>query len=200
MTRRTEHGFTLIELLVALALVSALLALLFSGIGLGIKSMTRLDDQVARIEARRSLAFTLRREIAATYPATEGRAAMATFVGQPAAMSFLSLGTGAGAGFTRVWLMLEAAPEGGNLVLMRRPQAPGLWFGLERVVLARGVATFRLAYFGAPTPAESPAWRDHWEGYRAPPELVRIALTLTSDGAYAWPDEVVRIWTAGTGS
>ena len=116
MTRRAERGFTLIELLVALALVAALLGVLFSGIGLGVKSMTRLDDQVARIEARRSLAFALRREIAATYPATEGRVAAATFVGQPAAMSFLSLGAGASAGYTRVWLMLEDAADGSRVV------------------------------------------------------------------------------------
>jgi general secretion pathway protein J len=202
-TRRAERGFTLIELMVALALVAALLALLFSGIGLGVKSMARLDDQVARIDARRSLAFALRREIAATYTATEGAAIAAAFVGQPSTMSFLSLGAGAAAGFTRVWLMLEpGGPQdfggGGNLVLMRRPQAPGVWFGFERVVLAHGVAGFRLAYFGAPTPTEPPAWRDRWEGFRSPPELVRISLALASDGAYAWPDEVVRIWTAGS--
>jgi general secretion pathway protein J len=195
--RRGERGFTLIELLVALALTAAILVLLFSGIGLGFKGMERLDDQVTRIEARRSLAFTLRRQISGAYPATIGPATGATFVGQPAVMSFLSLEGAAGPGYSRVWLMLEDTPSGRNLVLMRRPQAPGVWFGFERTVLARGVTRFSLAYFGAATPSEPREWHPSWEGFRTPPELIRIALALASDGAYAWPDEVVHIWTAG---
>jgi general secretion pathway protein J len=195
-TQGGERGFTLIELLVALALLAAILVLLFSGVGIGLKGVARLDDQVARIEARRNLAFALRRELAAAYPATEARMTAASFVGQPTAMSFLSLEAGAGPGYTRVWLMLEDTPEGRNLVLMRRPQAPGLWLGFERTVLARGVAKFHLAYFGAPVPSEPPAWHDRWEDFRTPPGLVRIALALTSDRGYAWPDEIVRLWAA----
>ena len=193
-----QRGFTLVELLVALALTAALLTVLFAGIGLGIKGMARLDDQVGRIEARRSLGAALRREIAAAYPASEGPAATATFVGRAGVLSFLSLEGGAGPAFTRVWLMVEDTPasEGGGhaLVLMRRPQAPGQWLGFERTVLARGVARFRLAYFGAPAPSEPRAWHDAWEGYRVPPELIRVSLALDSDAGYAWPDEVVRVW------
>jgi len=37
-----------------------ILVLLFTGVGLGFKGMSRLDDQVGRIEARRNLAFALR--------------------------------------------------------------------------------------------------------------------------------------------
>ena len=203
MTRRSlrrgrgdTRGFTLIELLVALALLSGLLLVLFSGVSLGLKSMTRLDAQVARIETRRNLDFTLRREIAAAYPASDGPMTAATFVGQPNALTFLSLAGNAAPSYARVWLMLADGdgPGDHNLVLMRRPQTPGQWFGFERVVLARGVARFRLAYFGATTPAEPRTWHASWEGFRAPPELIRISLTLDSDGDYAWPDEVVRVW------
>jgi prepilin-type N-terminal cleavage/methylation domain-containing protein len=196
MTRQNESGFTLIELLVGLALTAAILVLLFSGVGLGFKGMARLDDQVGRIEARRTLAFTLRRQIAAAYPATEAPVVAPTFVGQATTLSFLSLDSNAGPGFSRVWLMLEDGREGRNLVVMRRMQAPDQWFGFERAVLARGVTRFHLDYFGAVAPGESPAWRDSWDGLRVPPELVRVSLALASDGAYAWPDQVIRIWTA----
>jgi len=194
--RRNETGFSLVELLVALALTAAILVLLFSGINLGFRGMDRLDDQVSRIEARRSLAFTLRRQIAGVYPATLDATSAATFVGQPTVMSFLSLDGAAGAGYSRVWLMLEDTPAGRNLVLMRRPQVPGLLVGFERTVLAHGVTGFQLGYFGATATGGPRDWHDRWEGLRAPPELIRVALALRDDGAYAWPDEVVRVWTA----
>jgi general secretion pathway protein J len=199
MTRRrgAAAGFTLIELLVALALTAAILVLLFSGINLGFRGMDRLDGQVARIEARRSLAFTLRRQIAGIYPATLGSVGAATFAGRPTVVSFLSLDGAAGAGYSRVWLMLEDTPDGRNLVLMRRPQLPGLLVGFERTVLARRVTGFSLAYFGATAAGAPRDWHESWEGLRAPPELIRVALALSDDGAYAWPDEVVRVWTAG---
>ena len=55
-----------------------------------------------------------------------------------------------------------------------------------------------LAYFGATSPAEPRAWHTAWEGRRVPPELVRVTLALASDGSYAWPDEVVRVWAGAT--
>ncbi|MBV8170034.1 MAG: type II secretion system protein [Alphaproteobacteria bacterium] len=129
MKRQSERGFTLIELLVGLALTSMILVLLFTGVGLGFKGMSRLDDQVGRIETRRNLAFALRRQIAAAYPASEGLVTSPSFVGQPTTLSFLSLDSNAGPGFSRLWLMLEETGEGRNLVLMRRMQAPDQWFG-----------------------------------------------------------------------
>lgn len=195
--RRTgERGFTLIELLVGLALTAAILVVLFSGVGLGFKGMARLDDQVGRIEARRNLAYALRRQIAAAYPASEGLVAQPNFVGQQEALSFLSLDSSAGPALSRVWLMVEDGQDGRNLILMRRPQETNQWFSFERAVLARGVTTFSLSYFGPTVPGEPPTWHPQWEGRRTPPELVRVQLALASDGAYAWPDQVIRVWTA----
>lgn len=196
MTRRSERGFTLIELLIGLALTAGILVVLFTGVGLGFKGMARLDDQVGRIEARRNLAFALRRQIAAAYPASEANITAPSFVGQPAALSFLSLESNAGPGVSRIWLLLEDTPDGRNLVLMRRPHNIDAWFAFERAVLARGVTDFRLAYFGPAAPGEPAAWHDRWEARRTPPELVRVALALAGDGAYQWPDQVIRVWTA----
>ena len=110
--RRSERGFTLIELLIGLALTAAIVVVLFSGVGLGFKGMARLDDQVGRIEARRNLAFALRRQIAAAYPSSDANVATPSFVGQPSALSLLSLETSAGPGVSRIWLMLEDTPDG----------------------------------------------------------------------------------------
>ncbi len=65
VTRRpAERGFTLVEVIVAVALTSAILAVLFAGIGIGFKGMARIDADADRLE-RRQIDFLLRRQLAA---------------------------------------------------------------------------------------------------------------------------------------
>jgi len=103
------------------------------------------------------------------------------------ALSFLSLDSNAGPGFSRLWLMLEDTRDGRNLVLMRRMQAPDQWFASSarfwRAASPRSIWPISaLARRASRQPGATAG-----EGRRTPPELVRVALTLASDGGYAWP-------------
>jgi len=194
-SRARSGGFTLVEIVVALALASLLLVVLFSGIGLGFGAAERIEARATALEARRNLAFVLRRQLAAAYPGGVTEESTPSFVGAPSLVSFLALESSAGPGLSRVWVVLEDDRAGRRVVLLRQPaDAP-----IERAVLARDVAEFRLAYFGAPTGADERTWRDRWERSRRAPEAVSIRLVLDGDGDRAWPESVVRIWSGAGG-
>jgi general secretion pathway protein J len=196
LRRRGERGFTLVEVIVAVALTAALVALLFAGIGIGFKGMARVDAGAERLERRRQIEFMLRRQLGAAYPASDTRPTESTFGGTPEAVTFLALDGATGPGFYRVWIALETDGRDRRLVMTRHAIAGGSVVGFDRAVLARDVAEFRLSYFGTANPNEPPRWVERWEQRRWLPDLVRVRLTLTGEGGHAWPDAMIRLWTA----
>jgi hypothetical protein len=45
------------------------------------------------------------------------------------------------------------------------------------------------AYFGSESDTDEPAWHDQWMHQKAPPELIRMQLTM--ENGETWPDIVV---------
>jgi prepilin-type N-terminal cleavage/methylation domain-containing protein len=187
-----QAGFSLVEVLVALALTALVMVVLFAGVGLGLRGIGSVEGAAGDLDTRRNLEAVLRRQLAAAYPGFGPLTREPGFVGAPQAVSFLALNGPDGPGLARVWLVLEDGNDGRRLVLSRtRPGG-----GLVRAVLARHVASFRLAYLGAPNREAGRGWHDRWEGSRNLPELVRVSLRLAGDGEGRWPDEVVRLWAS----
>jgi general secretion pathway protein J len=201
--RHRQRGFTLIELIVALALTASLVVVLFSAIGLGFRGMARVEADASVLERRQQIDYLLRRQLAATYPASDVFATESPLTGSAQAMTFYALDGPTGPGLYRVWLVLDedsGGDSGGkSLVLTRQALSAGQVGGFERTVLARHVASFRLAYFGRTDQTTSPAWQESWDGVRWPPDLVRVTLQLEGETPGAWPETVIRLWAAEHG-
>jgi len=173
--RAVPRGFTLVELLVAVALAGLVLLALFGGMAIAVRGVAQLASGSERVDERRQLALWLRREIEVALPPDRGGLARLPFVGEAAALRFLTIDA---AGATEVSLALEAAPAGTpdavRLVLARRPLDGGL---SARVVLARDLASLRFSYWGRHAEAEDARWADSWSDPREVPVLVRVAIT-----------------------
>jgi len=186
---RTPHGFTLVELLIALALAGLVALLLLSATRMASLGVNRVSTQAERLEARRNLEDLLRRELSAAI-ASPLLPNAPPLVGGPEKLEFLSLAEDSGAGLYRVSLAVES----GALVLSRRRNGVAGDSAPEQTLLAPFLASFAIAYFGAPAPSAEPRWQARWEGSRSLPTLVRITLD-TGDGIVR-PPLVVRLWTA----
>lgn len=185
--RHRAAGFTLIEIVAALALAGLVSLILLQGIRFTATAYDRLARHADRLDDRFSVENLLRRTLATAlaFPVV-GREA--GFAGGPERLSFV---TAVDDGLYRI----ELTAVDHELILTRRlaialgdPQR-------QRSVLAAKLRAFRLAYFGAPSPADKPSWHDRWEGIVAPPLLVRI--TLDAEGDDPWPPIVVHLWGAG---
>jgi general secretion pathway protein J len=174
--RAVARGFTLVELLVAMALAGLVLLALFGGMAIAVRGVAQLASGSERVDERRQLALWLRREIEVALPPDRGGLVRLPFVGEAAALRFLTIDA---AGATEVSLALEAATAGTSgavvrLVLARRPVEGGL---PARVVLARDLASLRFSYWGRHAEAEDARWADSWSDPREVPVLVRVAIT-----------------------
>ena len=187
MKKDRAAGFTLIELVVALGLAGLVSLILLQGIRFTATAYDRLARHADRLDDRASLESLLRRTLA-TALALPANGREATFAGQPDRLSFVTVGDDGLYNF-------ELAVADRELILTRRITPALADPQRQRSVLATRLRAFRLAYFGAPSPADAPAWRDRWQGAAYPPQLVRI--TIDAEGDEAWPPIVVHVWGAG---
>ena len=193
MSGRGQHGFTLVELLIALALTGLVSLLLLSATRMAALGVDRVSAQTERLEARRALEDLLRRELSAAV-ASPLLPNVPPLAGGPETLEFLSLAEDSGAGLYRIRLAVENA-GGSNALVLSRSRSAAVAGAPQRTVLAPRLASFAIAYFGAPDESGEAKWHARWEGARALPQLVRITLDL-GDGI-ARPPLVVRLWTAG---
>ncbi|HEX6440553.1 MAG TPA: prepilin-type N-terminal cleavage/methylation domain-containing protein [Stellaceae bacterium] len=200
MTRclRERHsraaGFTLVELAVALALAGLVSVILLYGVRVSALGLDRLSRYAEQVDDRRSIEALIRRAFAsvAAIPVYEGAP---SFLGGPTGVKFLSLGEDGGTGLYRVEIALDVTRRDRPLILSRRLANPSGSARPQQSVLLRNVAAFQIAYFGAVSPNDDPAWQARWEGLGYPPKLVRITFS-GADGQIRAPI-IVRLWNAG---
>ena len=190
--RAGSGGFSLIEVLVALALFSLLFLVLSDGLSLGVRALDRIEVAADRLEIRRSLDATLRRELETLHPGAGGTGEQAriAFDGEATAMSFLSLGPPGAPGLARLRLRFESGPQGRRLMLERFPAFGSTQAPIESTILSDQVQGFALAYYGVLSPDPTPRWYQTWREAPALPELIRVTLTL-GHGSDPWPDLIV---------
>ncbi|MGE5168974.1 MAG: prepilin-type N-terminal cleavage/methylation domain-containing protein [Rudaea sp.] len=194
---RRDRGFTLLELIVALVLLGLLSTVLFGSVRFAGRST---DSGEAKVEAAASMRLAqefLRANLEAQHPLR-----MRKIVGWPLlftgasdelryAASLPSRVAGGGIWFYRLTVRGDDARS--PLVLERMipdlaADAPPEFTNADRSVLADGIASLKLAYFGRDENAAqsvTPTWRDQWNDTQRLPLLIRIDVT-PKQGA-PWP-------------
>ncbi|HET9750391.1 MAG TPA: prepilin-type N-terminal cleavage/methylation domain-containing protein, partial [Casimicrobiaceae bacterium] len=168
-------GFTLLELIVALVLLGLLSAVLFGSLRLAGQSTDRGDAAAQRAASMRLAQQFLRANLEAQHPLR-----MRKIVDWP----LLFTGTGdeiryaaelparvAGGGVWFYRLAVHTDEPKSPLVLERvvpdlAAEAPPEFTDAERSVLADGIASLKLAYYGRDADAAlsvAPTWRERWD-------------------------------------
>lgn len=194
---RRSQGFTLLELLIGMTLVGFILSLLFAGLNLGTRSWEAGEQRMVTSSRQAVVVDFIRRAIEQTYPLRwrVGEEDRLAFAGEAESLRFV--GTVAmhdGASGNHLIALDLADGETGRDLVMRwqlpDPGAPGFEpiEQAEPKVLIKAVKEMALAYFGAQSETEDPAWHDQWLDQKTPPELIRLQLTM--ENGETWPDIV----------
>jgi general secretion pathway protein J len=195
--RRISSGFTLLELIIALVLLAMLSGVLFGSVKLAGRST---DSGEARAEAAASMRLAqsfLRTSLEAQHPLRMRKIVdwPLLFVGASDELRYAAelppRVAGGGIWFYR--LAVRSDDSRAPLVLERMipdlaAAAPPEFANADRSVLAEGIASLKLGYFGRdPDAAQTvaPSWRDHWSDTQRLPLLIRVDVT-PKQGA-AWP-------------
>ena len=194
---RRSQGFTLLELLIGMTLVGFILSLLFAGLNLGTRSWEAGEQRMATSSRQAVVVDFIRRAIEQTYPLRwrVGEEDRLAFAGEAESLRFVgtvAMHDGA-SGNHLIALDLVDGEIGRDLVMrwqLPDPGAPGFEpiEQAEPKVLIKAVKEMALAYFGAQSETEDPAWHDQWLDQKTPPELIRLQLTM--ENGETWPDIV----------
>ena len=188
------QGFTLLELLIGMTLVGFILTLLFAGLRLGTQSWEVGDRRMVSSSRQAIVIDFIRRALEQTYPLRwpiDGEEQLA-FAGEADSLRFVgSISTHSGVlGNHLLSLDLADGEIGRDLVIrwqLPDPREPGFEFpeAANQKVLVKAIKSMNLAYFGAKTDLEEPAWHDQWLLQKTPPELIRLQLIL--ENGETWP-------------
>lgn len=194
---RRSQGFTLLELLIGMTLVGFILSLLFAGLNLGTRSWEAGEQRMVTSSRQAVVVDFIRRAIEQTYPLRwrVGEEDRLAFAGEAESLRFVgtvAMHEGA-SGNHLIALDLVDGETGRDLVMrwqLPDPGAPGFEpiEQAEPKVLIKAVQDMALAYFGAQSETEDPAWHDQWIDQKTPPELIRLQLTM--ENGETWPDIV----------
>jgi general secretion pathway protein J len=184
---RKSAGFTLIELVLAMALLSAMMLLMYSGLSFSLRSWDAGESNGRRTADRRIGENFLRRELAELFPMRwkDPMAVKVAFLGEPEKLKFVSsrpAGITQG-GLSLVGIEVESggSPRERHLVMRRAmPDDEAKDFGplekAERTVLIEDVESVKFDYFGTENDFTEPKWFETWPYPDRIPRMVRLRI------------------------
>jgi general secretion pathway protein J len=202
MTRRAAAGFTLIEVVLAMALLAAIMVLLYSGLTFALRSWDAGDANGRRVADQRLGENFLRRELTEMFPMRwkDPTTVKFAFEGEEDHVRFVSPRPPGiqQSGLALVSLELQEV-EGSrarNLVMRRAlPNDEATDFGplakAEPAILLTNVDSIAFSYFGAENDFAEPKWTESWSFGGSIPQLVR--LRVKGANGEMLPDFVIRV-------
>jgi general secretion pathway protein J len=192
-----QYGFTLLELIIALVLLGLLSGVLFGSVKLAGRSTNSGEAKTEAASSMRLAQEFLRTNLEAQHPLRMRKIVEwpLLFVGASDELRYASelppRVAGGGIWFYR--LRVSADDARSPLVLERMipdlsADAPPEFVNADRSILAEGIASLKLGYFGRDPDAASsvaPSWRDHWNDPQRLPLLIRIDVTPKTGAP--WP-------------
>lgn len=200
MTRHANRGFTLLEVLVATTIFSLVIAVLYAGYRLGMRSWESGERTQAAVSELRLASSFIRRHAAEAFPlaVSESRAWRLWFHGEPERLVFITampayLGQG---GMYEMTLRIDQAGDASSLTVARRLLHPDAETGRPGVddrarPLVEDLESATFDYFGTSEKDGVPSWHRSWVNQQRMPRLVR--LRLASRRAGTWPDVVIHL-------
>lgn len=181
MRRNARSGFTLLEMLLSITLLSLIIGALLGGLHLGRRSWERgrLYEGVSEVEeAARAIGDQLGRVYPVQVPRADNAATVA-FLGRPDGCRIVALSEG-GAQYGGL-ILTEIGADGDGIGIWTRVFRTPDWTNAGRgamnaVSALRGVAYFRLSYFGAIERGKPPVWTDEWIERDGLPLLIGVRL------------------------
>ena len=201
MSVARARGFTLVELIVALMLMALMASVLFGSLRLAGRSWDAGEAKAVQVAEMRQTQEFLRAQLSAQYPQRLRKVAEfpLLFAGERDEIRYTAALPPRVADGGVFYFRLVAVRDGARrqLVLERvipEPDAavPPDFNGAERSVLADGIDTLKLAYFGRDAnagDADAPTWRDRWDDSQRLPLLVRIE--VAPERGEPWPALIV---------
>lgn len=200
MRNRALSGFTLLEMLVSITIFSLVIAVLYSGYRLGIRSWESGERTHAAVSELRLAGSFIRRHAAQAFPLaiSKDNAWRLWFEGEPGRLVFVTampayLGQG---GMYEMTLNVDEQTDGATLMVSRRLLHPDVETGTPGVEdqarpLVEDLESAQFAYFGASEDGGEESWQASWGGRQRLPHLVR--LRLRSKVTDEWPEMIVRL-------
>src|SRR5438552_15702286 len=197
---RREAGFTLLELLIATTVLAFLSLLLFGGLRFGTRVWEKSETSTTETNRVRAAQLFLSDEVAHIYPFFAGTTPAdkhVNFSGEDKRMTYFSPSKSVPGAMDLVTVQAMPGKNGLSVVVARKVELEGTTGSISHHTLIGGLKWFQISYFGASSPAGTPAkplitnkaglgsgaaataaaapqWTSVWQGQTRLPLLIRI--------------------------
>ena len=194
---RDHRGFTLLELIIALVLLGLLSAVLFGSVKLAGRSTDGGEAKAGAAASMRLAQQFLRTNLEAQHPLRMRKMLdwPLLFTGAADELRYAARlpARVSGGGIWYYRLLVKSDDPHSPLVLERvipdlSGEALPEFMNADRSVLAEGIASLKIGYFGRDpdaAPTVAPSWRDQWTDTQRLPLMIRI--DVTPKAGPAWP-------------